>query len=82
LGHDKNNPTIKEYTMNRQDIYECGICYYKGITKGFTPITVSANFKALNALECPKCLNNDMDSFAKVDTVFKQTVQTPARRAA
>ena len=65
--------------MNRQDIYECGMCYYKGISKGFTPITVSANF---NALECPKCLNNDKDSFAKVDTASKQTAQTQARSAA
>ena len=65
--------------MNRQDIYECGTCYFKGIAKGFTPITVSANF---SALECPKCLNNDMDSFAKVDTAFKQAAQTQSSKAA
>ena len=61
--------------MNSQDMYECGICYFQGIAKDFTPITVSANF---DALECPKCLNNDLDSFAQVDTEFKLTVQTEA----
>jgi hypothetical protein len=65
--------------MNKQEIIECGTCYFKGIAKGFTPITVSANF---NALECPKCLNNDMDSFATVETASKQTAQAQVRNAA
>ena len=46
--------------MDKQKMYECGICYFQGIAKDFTPITVSANFAAL---ECPKCLNNDEEAF-------------------
>ena len=46
--------------MDKQKMYECGICYFQGIAKEFTPITVSANFAAL---ECPKCLNNDAEAF-------------------
>jgi hypothetical protein len=61
--------------MNKQELYECGICYFQGISKDFTPSTISANF---NALECPKCLNNDLDSFDKVGKEFKLTTQTQA----
>jgi hypothetical protein len=43
--------------------YECGICYFKGSAREFTPITVSANFAAL---ECPQCLNNDAASFEEI----------------
>ena len=46
--------------MDKQKMYECGICYFQGIAQDFTPITVSANFAAL---ECPKCLNNDAETF-------------------
>jgi hypothetical protein len=53
----------KESAMNEKDRYECGICYFQGSAKEFTPITVSANFQAL---ECPKCLNNDEASFEEV----------------
>jgi hypothetical protein len=49
--------------MDTKKMYECGICYFQGITKDFAPITVSANFAAL---ECPKCLNNDADSFSEM----------------
>ena len=42
---------------------ECGICFYQSKARQFTPITVSADF---SALECPKCLNNDRDSFKEV----------------
>ena len=49
--------------MDRQKMYECGICYFQGIARDFTPITVSANFAAL---ECPKCLNNDGGSFGEI----------------
>ena len=52
----------KENTMDEKTVYECGICYFQGMAKEFTPITVSANFAAL---ECPKCLNNDADSFER-----------------
>jgi len=45
---------------------ECGICFYQSKARQFTPITVSADFKAL---ECPKCLNNDPDYFAEVVAV-------------
>lgn len=49
--------------MDKQKMYECGICYFQGKARDFTPITVSANFAAL---ECPKCLNNDLDTFEQV----------------
>jgi hypothetical protein len=51
------------------------MCYFQGVGKDFTPITVSANFKAL---ECPNCLNNDTDSFAEVGKEFKMTSQARA----
>ena len=50
--------------MNEKAMVECGICYFQGTAKEFTPITVSANFAAL---ECPKCLNNDADSFEEIN---------------
>lgn len=49
--------------MDAKAKYECGMCYFQGNAKEFTPITVSANFAAL---ECPKCLNNDEASFEEV----------------
>ena len=49
--------------MDGKTIYECGVCYFQGVGKEFTPITVSANFAAL---ECPKCLNNDTASFEEI----------------
>jgi len=55
--------------METTNTFECGICYYQSLAKDFTPITVSANF---DALECPKCLNNDADSFAEVDLSIKK----------
>ena len=51
--------------MEAKNKFECGICYYQSQAKDFTPITVSANF---SALECPKCLNNDKDIFSEVNT--------------
>jgi len=51
--------------MEAKNKFECGICYYQSQAKDFTPITVSANF---SALECPKCLSNDKDSFNEVIT--------------
>ena len=48
--------------MDKQKMYECGICYFQGIARDFAPITVSANFAAL---ECPNCLNNDAESFTE-----------------
>ena len=61
----KHQQTIagKEKTMDNQRMYECGICYFQGIARDFTPITVSASFAAL---ECPKCLNNEATLFAEV----------------
>jgi hypothetical protein len=38
------------------------------MVKDFTPITVSANFAAL---ECPKCLNNDFESFDEINDMEK-----------
>lgn len=49
--------------METNNKFECGMCYYQGQAKDFTPITVSADF---SALECPNCLNNDKDSFCEV----------------
>lgn len=54
--------------MEKNSKFECGICYYQSLSKDFTPITVSANFAAL---ECPNCLNNDSDTFVEVDTEKK-----------
>ncbi len=53
---------------------ECGICFYQSKARQFTPITVSADFRAL---ECPKCLNNDPDCFTEV-----QAVEVPMKMAA
>jgi hypothetical protein len=61
--------TKKEITMETNTTFECGICYYQSLAKDFTPISVSANFAAL---ECPKCLNNDADSFGEIDIAFKK----------
>ena len=65
----------KERTMDRQSMYECGMCYFQGVAKDFTPITVSANFAAL---ECPKCLNNDADSFNELCSHLKKIEETKA----
>jgi hypothetical protein len=51
--------------MEPKSTFECGVCFYQDLVKNFTPITVSANFAAL---ECPKCLNNDADTFCEVNT--------------
>jgi hypothetical protein len=59
----------KERVMDKQKMYECGICYFQGIARDFAPITVSADF---GALECPKCLNNDTDSFAELSLAIEQ----------
>jgi hypothetical protein len=58
----------KEITMETNNTFECGICYYQSLAKNFAPITVSANFAAL---ECPKCLNNDAESFSEVEAIKK-----------
>lgn len=64
----KSTTTAKEKIMESKDKFECGICYYQSLAKDFTPITVSANFAAL---ECPKCLNNDGETFREVNTEEK-----------
>jgi hypothetical protein len=66
ISHNRNK---KEIIMETNNPFECGICYYQSLAKDFTPISVSANFAAL---ECPKCLNNDADSFAEVDLAIKK----------
>ncbi len=48
---------------SRTKTVECGICFYQSKARQFTPISVSADFRAL---ECPKCLNNDPDYFQEV----------------
>ena len=55
--------------MNSTAMFECGICFYQSKAKDFTPVTASANSAAL---ECPKCLNNDTDSFAEIDLVIRK----------
>ena len=55
--------------MNTQKMFECGICYFQGIGTEFTPITVSANFAAL---ECPQCLNNDAEEFTEISMSVEQ----------
>jgi len=55
--------TKKEITMETTTMFECGTCFYQSVAKDFTPITVSADF---SALECPNCLNNDKDSFYEI----------------
>ena len=49
--------------MDEKAIVECGICYFQGAAKDFTPITVSCSFAAL---ECPKCLNDNGESFEEI----------------
>jgi len=55
--------------METNSTFECGICFFQSLSKDFTPVTVSADFAAL---ECPNCLNNDADSFAEIDTAFQK----------
>jgi len=55
--------------METKNVYECGICFYQNQARDFTPITVSANFAAL---ECPKCLNNDKESFSELKLAVEQ----------
>ena len=51
--------------METNNTFECGTCFYKGQAGEFAPITASAD---LSALECPNCLNNDIDHFSEVST--------------
>jgi hypothetical protein len=39
------------------------MCFFQGKVEDFAPKTATAD---LSALECPKCLNNDSDSFVEV----------------
>ena len=55
----------EENTMKTMDTFECGMCYFQGSAKDFTPTTASANN---TVLECPNCLNNDCESFYEVET--------------
>ena len=50
--------------METNNTFECGTCFYQSQVKDFTPITVSADFAAL---ECPNCLNNDKNNFCEVN---------------
>jgi len=49
--------------MDEKAKFECGICFYQGKAKDFTPITVSCSFAAL---ECPQCLNNATGTFEEI----------------
>ncbi len=50
--------------MEKDKLIECSICFYLGGVRDFTPITVSADF---GALECPRCLNNYQEYFEEID---------------
>lgn len=54
--------------MEENTTFECGTCYFQSLARDFTPVTASADFAAL---ECPKCLNNDKDSFYEIDSKKK-----------
>jgi len=49
--------------METNSTFECGMCFYQGQEKDFTPVTASAD---LTALECHNCFNNDKDSFYEI----------------
>ncbi|HJV36470.1 TetR/AcrR family transcriptional regulator [Geomonas sp.] len=44
-------------------VYQCGVCFHCGAAEEFVPRTASADPATP---ECPRCLNNDADSFAKL----------------
>jgi len=43
-------------------VYQCGICFHTGAGEEFIPRTASADSATP---ECPRCLNNDADSFTE-----------------
>jgi AcrR family transcriptional regulator len=45
----------------RSYLYQCGICFHQGSGDEFRPSTASADPAVP---ECPRCLNNDAESFA------------------
>ncbi len=49
--------------MDEKRMIECSVCFYLGGARDFTPITVSADF---GALECPRCLNNYGEFFEEI----------------
>lgn len=49
-------------------LLECGICFHRGSAGQFVPATASAN---PGAPECPHCLNNDAETFARVAKVVE-----------
>jgi hypothetical protein len=53
--------------MNATETYECEMCFFQGKAEDFAPKTASAD---LSVLECPKCLNNDSDSFVEVSKEY------------
>ena len=53
--------------MAEKGRFESGIGYYQGIAKDFTPITVSADFGALERLQ-RLMKNTSASAFPKVDT--------------
>ncbi|HJV65196.1 MAG TPA: TetR family transcriptional regulator [Geomonas sp.] len=44
-------------------VYQCGICFHRGEAEEFMPHTASADQAAP---ECPRCLNNDAESFVEL----------------
>ena len=53
----------------REYVYQCGICFHTGAGEEFIPHTVSAD----SAIpECPRCLNNDAESFNEKKKLHEQ----------
>lgn len=55
--------------MITNNTFERGVCFYQSRAKDFTPILVSADFAAV---ECPKYLNKDENTFAETDLDLKE----------
>lgn len=53
-------PPLEKFTRY---VYQCGICFHCGADSDFVPRTASADQRAP---ECPRCLNNDADSFLQL----------------
>jgi len=57
-------------------LYQCGICFHAGKGEEFIPRTASADRAAP---ECPRCLNNDPQSFTEERKSEVGAVQPKAR---
>ena len=53
----------------RSYLYQCGICFHQGSGDEFRPNTASADPAVP---ECPRCLNNDAESFTTLRAAGEQ----------